>query len=121
MYGGMKQEDAIKMCTINPAKQLKVDDRVGSLKVGKDADFVIWTANPLSVYARVDQTWIDGKKYFDTETDKKLRDEVREEKSKLIQKLLDSGEGHDGPGDHKGYKPPKRHWHCDDVEDVWQH
>lgn len=120
MYGGMKEVDAIKMCTINPAKQLKVDDRVGSIKVGKDADFVIWTANPLSVYAKVEQTWVDGKKYFDTETDKQMRDAVREEKSKLIQKLLDSGEG-EGPGDRKGYKGPKVHWHCDDVEDVWQH
>ena len=69
MYGGMSQLDAIKMATINPAKQLKIDDRVGSIKVGKDADMVIWNGNPLSIYSKPEMTLIDGRIYFDLATD----------------------------------------------------
>ena len=87
-YGAMSQEEAWKMVTINAAKQLKAEDELGSLKVGKDADFVIWDGNPLSVYSKVEQTWIDGVKYFDVDRDKQLRAELTEEKSRLIQAAL---------------------------------
>ena len=70
MYGGMSQLEAIKLATINPAIQLKIDDRIGSVKIGKDADFVIWNGSPLSVYSKAEQTWIEGKKYFDHQEDK---------------------------------------------------
>ena len=66
-YGGMSQEDAWKMVTLNPAKLLHLDNRMGSLKVGKDADVVIWSDNPLSIYANVKQTIIDGKVYYAAE------------------------------------------------------
>ncbi len=91
MYGDVSQEDALKMVTINPAIQLKVQDRIGSIKAGKDADFVIWNNNPLSVYAVPEQTWIEGKKYFDIERDKELRRLLQQEKQALIQKVLATG------------------------------
>ena len=121
-YGGMTREEAIKMCTLNPAKTLKIDHQVGSLKVGKDADFVIWSADPLSVYAKVEQTWIDGKLYFSMEQDRILRAEVRGEKAALIQKALkaESEGGDSGSGGRKGRPSQERDWDCDDVVDVWE-
>ncbi len=64
-WGGLDPQAALAFVTLNPAKQLGVDDRVGSLEVGKDADFVIWSASPLSAYSRCEQTWIDGARYYD--------------------------------------------------------
>ncbi len=90
LYGGMAPEEAIKLITINPATHLGVDQYVGSIAEGKDADFSIWNEYPLSIYAKAEQTWIDGKKYFDIETDKKLREAVNSERNKLIQKILKS-------------------------------
>src|SRR5262245_39671758 len=75
-YGGMKPEEALKFVTLNPAKQLGIDKWVGSIEVGKDADLVIWNASPLSVYSHPEQTWIDGRKYFDREEDAKARQQV---------------------------------------------
>src|SRR5436309_2678037 len=64
-YGGVPPAEAIKFVTLNPAKQLKIDSRVGSLEVGKDADFAVWSGSPLSPYSICEQTWIEGRKYFD--------------------------------------------------------
>jgi imidazolonepropionase-like amidohydrolase len=64
-YGGTSEEEALKFVTINPAKQLRIDNRVGSLEPGKDADFVIWSESPLDSRTVCLETWIDGKKYFD--------------------------------------------------------
>jgi imidazolonepropionase-like amidohydrolase len=87
-YGGLSEEEAFKFVTINPAIQLRIDDRVGSLEIGKDADFVIWSANPLSSYARAEQTWIDGRRYFDLEADARLRETALTERERLIAKAL---------------------------------
>ena len=87
-YGGVSEIEALKFVTLNAAKQFQIDDRVGSLEVGKDADFTIWSGHPLSTYTRCEQTWIEGKKYFDLDEDKKLRAKVMEERALLIQKLL---------------------------------
>lgn len=86
-YAGMSEEDALKMVTLNPAKMLHVDDKVGSIKAGKDADLVLWTDNPLSVYARSQQTIVDGIVYFDRDRDAELRKQVLAEKNRLIQKM----------------------------------
>ena len=72
-YGGMSPDDAIKLVTINPAKQLHIDAKVGSLEPGKDADFVIWSGDPLSNYTHANQTWIDGRKYFDRAEDAEMQ------------------------------------------------
>ncbi|MEO6904103.1 MAG: amidohydrolase family protein [Bacteroidia bacterium] len=87
-YGGMSEEDALKMVTLNPAKLLHVDDRVGSIKVGKEADLVIWSDNPLSIYAKAEKTIIDGQIYFDSEEDSLLRKYIQKERTRLIEKML---------------------------------
>ena len=66
-YGGVSEEDALKMVTLNPAKMLHIDDKVGSLKVGKDGDVVVWSDHPLSIYAKSLYTIVDGTVYFDGE------------------------------------------------------
>ena len=90
-YGGTSEQDAWKMVTLNPAKLLHLDDRMGSIKVGKDADIVLWTKNPLSVYANVVQTYVDGKLMFDVEKDKVLQKRDREERMRII-KLMSQDE-----------------------------
>jgi imidazolonepropionase-like amidohydrolase len=68
-YGNLTEEEAWKLCTLNPAKMLHIDDKVGSIKEGKDADIVIWTGNPLSIYSEVTHTMIDGMVYYSMERD----------------------------------------------------
>jgi imidazolonepropionase-like amidohydrolase len=87
-YGGVREEEALKFVTLNPARQLKVDRYVGSLEPGKHADFVIWSGPPLSSYSICEQTWIEGRKYFDREQDLQLRVELGKERADLIQKVL---------------------------------
>lgn len=87
-YGGVPEDEALKFVTLNAAKQLRIDDRVGSLEPGKDADFVIWSASPLSTYARAEQTWIDGRRYFSLEDDAALRIAANQEREALVQKAL---------------------------------
>lgn len=89
-YGGMSEIDALNMVTINPAKMLHVDDKVGSIKPGKDADLVIWSDHPLSIYARAEHTIVDGIVYFDRQKDVEMRRQVAMERNRLIQKM--SGE-----------------------------
>ncbi len=74
-YGNVSQDDALKMVTINPAMQLEIDDRVGSLEVGKDGDIAIFSEHPLSNYANVEMTLIEGQVYFDREQDIATRTE----------------------------------------------
>lgn len=86
-FGGMSEEDALKMVTLNPAKMLHVDNRVGSIKAGKDADLVLWSDNPLSIYARAEKTIVDGIVYFDREKDAEIRKKQTAERNRLIQKM----------------------------------
>lgn len=83
-YGGLTEDEALRLCTINGAKQLRLDDRIGSIEVGKDADLVIWNAHPLSSYARVDTTFIEGEVYFDRQQDLARREELRREKEERL-------------------------------------
>jgi imidazolonepropionase-like amidohydrolase len=85
---GVSEEDALALVTSNTAKVLGIDRWVGSLEPGKDGDFVIWNAHPLSTTTFVEQTWIDGRKYFDRQEDLKVRDEVQRERARLIQSAL---------------------------------
>jgi N-acetylglucosamine-6-phosphate deacetylase len=91
-YGGLPAEEALKFVTLNPAKQLRIDAWVGSLEPGKHADFVLWSGPPLSTLSRCEQTWIDGRKYFDRQEDMQLRNRVQEMRAKLVQRILNSGE-----------------------------
>lgn len=105
-YGGVSEQEALKFVTLNPAKQLRVDHRVGSLEAGKDADLVVWSGHPLSTYAFCEQTWVDGRKYFDREEDRALNQQVQREKAVLIQKILGgkqdvfAGKSSDAPRPH---------------------
>jgi imidazolonepropionase-like amidohydrolase len=87
-YGGISEEEAFKMVTLNPAKALHIDNRVGSIKVGKDADLVLWSHNPLSIYAVAEKTIIDGKIYFDRQRDSVLRKQIAAERHRLVEKML---------------------------------
>ena len=87
-YGGCSEEDALKLVTINPAKLLHIDDRVGSLKKNKDADIVIWTGNPLSVYSQVEQTYVDGKLLFDKTQNQTQKANLNKLRSEIISEML---------------------------------
>ena len=82
-YGGVPEEDALKMITINPAKQLGIDKRTGSVENGKDGDLVIWTGHPFSPYSRVESTFVDGEMLFDRSADAKMRVDVAKEREAL--------------------------------------
>ncbi|MBI3137818.1 MAG: amidohydrolase family protein [Sphingobacteriales bacterium] len=86
-YGGLSQEEALDLVTINPAKMLHVDNKVGSIKVGKDADLVLWSDNPLSIYAKSLYTIVDGTIYFDRQRDEQLQQEVMAERMRLVRKM----------------------------------
>ncbi|MGZ8541291.1 MAG: amidohydrolase family protein, partial [Chitinophagaceae bacterium] len=86
-YGGVTEEEALKMVTLNPAKMLHVEDKVGSLKAGKDGDVVVWSDNPLSIYAKSLYTIVDGIVYFDLAKDEHLQKLVDAERSRIIKKM----------------------------------
>lgn len=86
-YGGLTEEEALKLVTLNPAKMLHVDDKVGSLKVGKDADVVVWSANPLSIYAKTLYTIVDGTIYYDRQKDEQMEKDIETERMRLVKKL----------------------------------
>ncbi|MEO8276863.1 MAG: amidohydrolase family protein [Thermoanaerobaculia bacterium] len=91
-YGGLSEVEALKFVTLNSAKQLGISDHVGSLEVGKDADFVVWSGSPLSSLALAEQTWIDGRKYFDRAADLAARDRLAAERQTLLARLSASAE-----------------------------
>ncbi len=94
-YGGMPELEAWKLVTLNPAKMLHLDDRMGSLREGKDADVVIWSANPLSILARVEYTIVDGEILYSSESYEQALIRNRQEKARIITAMLlemESGE-----------------------------
>ena len=110
-YGGMSEEDALKMVTLNPAKMLHIDKQVGSITAGKDADFVIWSGHPLSVYSKAEKTFIDGIKYFDRALlyDLEKRDlQNRARIAALMEKEKDKGKALKTPS-----RTVERLFHCD--------
>ncbi len=112
-YGGMSEEEAWKMVTLNPAKLLHLDDHMGSLKVGKDADIVIWSDNPLSIKAKAEKTMIDGVILYDSEVDAVKRKENQAEKARIISKMLADNQA---GGKKKPFiKRKKGHYHCNTL------
>ena len=114
-YGNVPQEDAWKMVTLNPAKMLQIDHKVGSIEPGKDADLVLWTDNPLSIYATVDKTFVDGILYFDAAQQQRKDQMVKDEKNRIIQKMLfseDAGKGNTQSAE----KKQRVLYHCDTLE-----
>ena len=89
---GISEEDALSLVTNRTAAVFGLQDRIGSLQSGMDADFVIWNGHPLSQFTRAEQTWIDGRKYFDVEEDARLQAQVERERAQLIQLILSESE-----------------------------
>jgi imidazolonepropionase-like amidohydrolase len=87
-YGGVSEEDAWKFVTLNPAKLLHLDHRMGSIKVGKDADLVLWSDHPLSIYAKAEKTIIEGTIYYDSETVENQLKSIETEKQQIIGQML---------------------------------
>ncbi len=114
-YGGISEEEAWKFVTLNPAKLLHIDDRVGSIKVGKDADVVLWTDHPLSIYAKAEKTIIEGVTYFDLKRDELMRDAIMREKSDLINEMLKAK--NKGLKTQPIKKKEKELLHCDSLEE----
>jgi imidazolonepropionase-like amidohydrolase len=85
---GLTEEQALSLVTNQAAQVIAIDDQVGSLEPGKDADFVIWSGNPLSQFTRAEQTWVDGRRYFSLEEDAQLREQIERERNQLIQAIL---------------------------------
>ncbi|MCH2045629.1 MAG: amidohydrolase family protein, partial [Saprospiraceae bacterium] len=112
-YGGMSEEAAWNMVTLNPAKLLQIDDYVGSIKEGKQADVVLWSAHPMSVYARAEKTFVDGICYFDEKEDQAKRAAVQIERTRLVQKML--GLKQSGKPTQPVVHMHSIHYHCGDT------
>lgn len=109
-YGGLSEEDAWKLVTLNPAKLLHLDNRMGSIEVGKDADLVLWSDNPLSIYARAEKTMVDGVIYYDRDQQPALEAAIAAEKDRLIEASQNS------PGKKaKRKSAPPQLLHCDTI------
>lgn len=115
LYGNVPQEEAWKFVTLNPAKMLHIDNRVGSLKVGKDADVVIWSDNPLSIYAKAEKTYVDGIPYWDIDKDIQLRLSEQSEKARIVQKMIESKTK--GAQTQRPVRRAPRLYNCETLED----
>ena len=112
-YGGMSEIDAWKMVTLNPSKLLHLDDRMGSIRVGKDADLVLWSDNPLSIKAIVQMTVIDGKILFSLEEDKLSQSRNKVERARLTSLMLSQNKSN---GETQKFKPKRnKHFHCNTI------
>ncbi|MBK1441525.1 amidohydrolase family protein [Parapedobacter sp. ISTM3] len=118
-YGGATEEDALKMVTLNVAEILHVEDRVGSLAPGKDADVVIWSDRPLSIYAKAEKTFVDGVKYWDIEEDLAKQQELAAEKARLIRKSLQA-KGNGG-ATQRAVAQPNMEYHCDTIGEIGEY
>jgi imidazolonepropionase-like amidohydrolase len=100
-YGDVSPEEALKFVTLNVAKQLRIEDRVGSIAPGMDADIAVWTASPLSSFARCERTFVDGREMFSLERDAQLRQAMIAERDRIIQKIIadKKAKPDDGPAD----------------------
>jgi imidazolonepropionase-like amidohydrolase len=118
-YGGLSEQDAWKTVTLNPAKLLKIDNRMGSLKEGKDADIVIWSENPLSVNAKCEQTFIDGILFFDIRRHDMLQKRNEKERMRIIALMIDAAKNGENPVSYILKRQPL--YHCDTEEHHTHH
>ncbi len=110
-YGGVSEEEALKMVTLNPAKLMHLDNRVGSIKIGKDADVVLWSAHPLSIYAKAEKTIIEGAIFYDIETEEKVLQDIQKERARLIAKM--QGDKKKGKSTKKAMPKSQIIYHCE--------
>ena len=114
-YGDLSEEEALKLVTWNPAVQLGIQQRVGSLEVGKDADLAIWNGHPLSVYARVDTTFVDGEVFFDRQQDLAKRPDILKERAQL-----EAAEPNRPPAGGTSPQAPRRRRPTNSDDDLWE-
>jgi imidazolonepropionase-like amidohydrolase len=115
-YGGVPEEEALKFVTLNPAKLLHLDHRMGSIEPGKDADLVVWSDHPLSIYAKAEQTFVDGRLMFDVKEDEQMRTYIQSERDRLIQKMM--GAKKDGEKTQTPTHKHRTHFHCDTMDNT---
>jgi hypothetical protein len=96
-YGGLSPEEALKLVTLNPARQLRIDHRVGSLEKGKDADFAVWNGDPLSAFTRCEQTFVDGVRRYLRSEEAELHPQVMRARAELIAKATTAADARGGP------------------------
>ena len=113
-YGGVSEEDAWKFVTLNPAKLLHIDDEVGSVKVGKSADLVLWNDHPMSIYAVAEKTMIDGIFYFELDKVNNQLIEIEKERNQLIQQMVNAKNG--GQPTQKIQKKQAKEFHCETLD-----
>jgi len=112
-YGGTTREKAWEMVTLGPARMLHLDQRMGSVEVGKDANLVLWTDDPLTIDAHVVMTLVDGVPYFDAERDKELRSAIVAERQRIIGRML--AEQRAGARVRKARVQREGQWHCESL------
>jgi imidazolonepropionase-like amidohydrolase len=112
-YGGLSEEQAWKLVTLNPAKALHLDDQMGSVSAGKAADLVLWTANPLSIEARVSLTMVDGVVYYEEKQQAQKQLQIEQERTRILSLMLAANER--GEATKTPQKKAKKHYHCDTL------
>jgi len=115
-YGGVPEEDALKMITWNPAFQLGIDKRTGSIEIGKDADVVIWSAHPFSVYSHADMTLVEGEILFDRAKDIQNRAALEKERQDLEKLDVNKAPGSGQPSTPPAVPREKKSGDLDDAE-----
>lgn len=113
-YGGVSEEDAWKFVTLNPAKLMHIDDQVGSVKVGKSADLVLWNDHPMSIYAVAEKTMIEGIFYYDLDRATSQIEIIQQERNQLIQQMVEAKNG--GAPTQKAPKKQAREFHCETLD-----
>jgi len=114
-YGGVSAEEAWKMVTLNPARMLKLDQRIGSVEVGKDADLVLWSSEPLSIDARALKTYVDGVCYYDEARDREQRAWIATERDRIVRAMMQAKS--EGAPTKKARRDQPRLWECEDLGD----
>ncbi|WP_240734654.1 amidohydrolase family protein [Hymenobacter sp. UV11] len=115
-YGGIPETEALEFVTINPARMLHLDGHMGSIREGKDADVVLWSDNPLSIYAKAENTFVDGREYFSLKKDQELRQQRDQERQRLVQAMLAARKT--GAPTQAAREKPVGHWTCDTIGQV---
>jgi len=111
-YGNLNEEEAWKMVTLNPAKMLHLDNITGSVKIGKDADLVLWSANPLSIYAKAEYTLVDGIIMYSAQRDLELRNDIKNTRTHIIAKMIEAK--NKGEKTEVKISEPDPDYHCED-------
>jgi hypothetical protein len=112
-YGGVPAEEAWKMVTLNPACMLRLDHRMGSVEAGKDADLVLWSADPLSIEAKCLMTFVDGVRRYDAKQDQERRVAQQQERERIIARMIAAKRA--GAPVRKGERSEQREWECETM------